>query len=129
MFQLYSYVVPSEVEESLIYPEGDASACPDVRKHIPPNIRLRDVSRHGGQAVPSLDMTKKVCGFIILILFRFCGLFRRSYRSQNIWLIAKIFCRDLLDVVDRDGVHIALEGFVVIEAEPVNFIQGALVTE
>src|SRR5437867_3291124 len=66
---------------------------------------------------------------IILLLLRACGLFRRSYRCQNIWLIAKIFRRCTFDIFEGHSVHLALERFVMVEPQPTKLVQRALVAK
>src|SRR5215472_3317468 len=53
----------------------------------------------------------------------------RSHGGQNVRLIAKIFRRYVLDVVQRNGVHAMLELLVIIEAEAVKFVERAMITE
>src|SRR6202035_1573339 len=53
----------------------------------------------------------------------------RPHSCQNIRLIAKIFRSHLLNVIERQCVHIVFESLVIIEAESVQFVQGALITK
>src|SRR5215469_16778296 len=51
------------------------------------------------------------------------------HSRQNIRLITEIFRGRFLDVIERDGVHVVLELLVVIEAEAVNLVERAMITE
>src|SRR4029434_3007972 len=62
-------------------------------------------------------------------LFRSCGTFWRSHRCQNIRLIPKIFRSHLFNVLERYCVHIMLKLLVIIEAQSVEFVERAMITE